>query len=197
MEQQNTPRSNSAAWRQRLITTHLVLASFFLPIAVMFAITGALYTVSIKGSYETTTRDVVLTEPLVGELPALLAVAERELAAAGLSHPTGSASVRKSGDSFELEWTGANRDVSLKPGADSLQAQLVVRNTTWYRRLVQLHKAKGSDVARAISVSWAVALLGMLASGMALGLAVPTYRRKALVALAAGAAMSIAYIVIG
>jgi hypothetical protein len=37
--------------QKSLISIHLWLAAFFLPIAVMFATTGALYTVSIKGSY--------------------------------------------------------------------------------------------------------------------------------------------------
>jgi len=42
--------------QKTLIVVHLWLAAFFLPIAVMFASTGALYTISIKGSYEQTAR---------------------------------------------------------------------------------------------------------------------------------------------
>lgn len=50
---------------QRTLTTiHLLLAAFFLPIALMFATTGALYTVSIKGNYVETSRTLELSAPL-------------------------------------------------------------------------------------------------------------------------------------
>jgi hypothetical protein len=60
--------------QKSLISIHLWLAAFFLPIAVMFATTGALYTVSIKGSYEETSRPITLAEPLTPELSALTGI---------------------------------------------------------------------------------------------------------------------------
>lgn len=183
---------------QRVLTTiHLLLAAFFLPIALMFATTGALYTVSIKGSYKETTRALTLAEPLSAELSTLTGLVERALDAQGIDPPTGAASIKKAGTSFELEWTGAERDVVLKPTVDPLVATLVVKDTTPWRHLVQLHKAKGGDLAKAISVLWAVGLVVILFSGLLMAWNVPSYRRKAIGASLAGLVSFVVYVVVG
>lgn len=183
---------------QRTLTTiHLLLAAFFLPIALMFATTGALYTVSIKGNYSETSRPLTLTQPLTAELSALTGLVERALDAEGIAAPTGAASIKKAGTSFELEWTGAERDIVLKPTRDPLVATLVIKDTTPWRHLVQLHKAKGSDVAKGISVLWAVGLVVILLSGLLMAWNVPAYRRKAIAAGGAGIATFILYVVVG
>jgi len=74
---------------QRTLTTiHLLLAAFLLPIALMFATTGALYTVSIKGNYVETSRTLELSAPLTPELSSLTQVAEGALAAEGVEVPS-------------------------------------------------------------------------------------------------------------
>jgi hypothetical protein len=92
--------------RRQLTTLHLALAGFFFPVAVMFALTGGLYTLAIKGGYAESVREVALAEPLRPELAALAAVVERELAVTSDALPSGGASVKKAGTSYELEWTG-------------------------------------------------------------------------------------------
>ncbi|MFM7395631.1 MAG: PepSY domain-containing protein [Gammaproteobacteria bacterium] len=168
--------------QKTLISVHLWLAAFFLPIAVMFAATGALYTVSIKGSYVERSQSLELAQPLSSELSALTGIVERALNEAGVEHPSGAASIKKAGTSFELEWTGASRDVLLKPTADPLRATLVIKETTPWRHMVQLHKAKGSEIAKGISVLWAIGLVIVLLSGLLMAWNVPTYRRTALTA---------------
>ncbi|MFM8516395.1 MAG: hypothetical protein ACKODA_00715 [Nevskiaceae bacterium] len=183
---------------QRTLTTvHLLLAAFFLPIALMFAATGALYTVSIKGNYLETSRTLELSAPLTAELSALTKVTEEALAAEGLGVPSGAASVKKAGTGYELEWTGVDRDVLLKPTADPLKATLVIKDTTAWRHLVQLHKAKGSEVAKGISVLWALGLIVILCSGLLMAWNAPVYRRKALGAGALGLATFVLYLLLG
>jgi hypothetical protein len=183
--------------QKSLIAVHLWLAAFFLPIAVMFASTGALYTLSIKGSYEETTRSLELAQPLSPELSTLTAVVERALDEAGVEYPSGAASIKKAGTSFELEWTGASRDVVLKPSADPLSATLVIKETTPWRHLVQLHKAKGSEVAKGISVLWGIGLVVILLSGLLMAWNVPIYRRKALAAGGLGLVTFVVYVLAG
>lgn len=184
-------------YRRSLITAHVVLAAFFLPVALMFAVTGALYTVSIKGSYRETTHTITLAEPAKAELGAMVSAVEQALAGMGKSAPTGSAALRSGGADVSLDWTGANRDISLKTKLDSTEAALTVRDTTPYRRLVQLHKAKGSAIAKGISVLWAVGLVLMFVSGMAIAWGAASYRRLAIVASAAGVLTFVAYVAIG
>ena len=50
--------------RSFLVHTHLIFAALLLPVLLMFAITGAFYTWGIKGSFETTEYDIVLSQPL-------------------------------------------------------------------------------------------------------------------------------------
>jgi hypothetical protein len=183
--------------RKTLLTIHLALAAFFLPIALMFALTGGLYTLSIKGGYDDTRRAVELDAPLTAELGPLVALVERELAAAAVDVPSGSASVKKAGTSFELEWTGVYRDVVLRPTANPLEAELVIKETGPWRHVVQLHKAKGSEIAKAFSVAWAIGLIFVLVSGMAMAWMAPPYRRMAIKASVAGAATFVAYLLIG
>ncbi len=183
--------------QRTLLTVHLLLAAFFLPVALMFATTGALYTVSIKGSYEETSTTLALQQPLAAELSALIDVAESALIERGVAVPSGAASIKKAGTSFELEWTGAERDVLLKPTADPLQATLVIKETTPWRHLVQLHKAKGNELAKAISVIWAIGLVLILLSGLIMAWKVPAYRRQAIAAMLAGTATFVVYVIAG
>jgi len=183
--------------RRNLTTIHLALAAFFFPVALMFAFTGGLYTLEIKGGYQESRQPVVLTEPLKPELAPLVTLVERELQAAGVALPTGGAGVKKAGTSFELEWTGVERDVVLRPTGDPLQAELVIKETKPWRHLVQLHKAKGSDLAKAISVAWAIGLVTILGSGMVMAWLSPPFRRLAIGASAAGVASFVAYLLVG
>jgi hypothetical protein len=187
------PRLNT----QKLIGVHVLVASFFLPMALLFAITGGLYTLGIKGAYDEVKHEVPLSTPLEPSLPALLTVASEAMAKHGVAEPSGKAGLRKAGQSFELEWTGVDRDVLLRPTADAQRAELVVKNTTLGRRFVQLHKAKGSEVARAFSVAWAVGLLVLLGSGMAMAFGVKHYRRRAVIASGLGIVAFVVYAVVG
>ena len=184
-------------YRNTLIKIHVVVAAFFLPVGLMFAITGGLYTIGIKGAVESTKHDIALTEPLAGEMGALVAVAEKELARLDLSSPSGSASVRNPGPGGELEWTGVNRDISLRRTSDPLVAQLEVKNASFHRRFVQLHKAKGSALAKTISVAWGIGLIVLLGTGMVIACAVPTHRKLTLGTSIAGLVTFFLYAFIG
>ena len=183
--------------RKTLLTIHLALAAFFLPIALMFALTGALYTLAIKGGYDDRRSLITLDAPLTPELGPLVTRVERELAAASVDVPSGGASIKKAGTSFELEWTGVYRDVVLRPTANPLEAELIIKDTGPWRHAVQLHKAKGSDFAKAVSIAWAAGLIVVLLSGMVMAWVSPPYRRMAIKAGVAGAATFVAYLLVG
>ena len=183
--------------RRTLTTVHILLACFFLPIALMFASTGGLYTLAVKGGYEERTLPVSVTEPHGTDLAQWLQTATGALDAAGEPRPSGSPSLKKAGTSMELEWTGVARDVVLRPTDDPLHMELLIKDTTAWRHLVQLHKAKGSEVAKAISVAWAIALVLLVVTGAWMALTVPNYRRLALPAGAAGLLTFAAYVLLG
>lgn len=162
--------------RQLLIKMHALLAAFMLPAALMFLVTGALYTWGLKGSYEQVVFEIDLAEPLNAEIGALRSLAEMELAKRAVRLPEGKPKLKKYGTHYLLEWTGSSRDVLLEPTSDPMRAALTVKETTWYRRLVQLHKAKGGTVFKVYAAGFALALMLILLSGYFMAWQMPRLR---------------------
>ena len=174
--------------RLTLTKIHMILAAFMFPAALMFLVTGGLYTWGVTGDYATSEHPVTLTQPLTDDKDALVAVATAELDRLGLARPSGSPRVRSTGDAFHLEWTGSNADVLLHPTDQPLVATLEVKDTSWYRTLVQLHKAKGGTLFKVYAAALAVALFLILATGFVMAWQVPRFRRVTAIATAAGLA---------
>jgi hypothetical protein len=73
----------------------------------------------------------------------LVALATKELKKQNVEPPSGQAKIKRIGSSFKLEWTGSNIDIVVEPTLQPLIAKLQIKNTSWHRQFVQLHKAKG------------------------------------------------------
>jgi hypothetical protein len=172
--------------RVLLIKIHMLLAAFVFPAAVMFIITGAFYTWGITGAYFSDVQLVSLQQPLTDDQQELTDIVARELQRLSVAAPSGQAKVKKAGTSFQLEWTGAERDVVLEPTADALQAKLTIKETSWYRNFVQLHKAKGGQLFKFYAALLAVSLLVILTSGFLMAWQIPKYRNLAAVYSTAG-----------
>ncbi len=153
----------------------------------MFLVTGGLYTWGFKGSYHTEAYDISLDQPLSKNVTTLTERVSMELESRSLSLPTGAAKVKKGGTSWKLEWAGSNRDVVLEPTDDPLIARMSIKETTWYRNLVQLHKAKGGQLFKVYAAALAIGLFVILTSGFIMAWQVPKFRRLAGVCAAAGA----------
>ncbi len=172
--------------RSTLIKIHVILAAFVFPAALMFIVTGAFYTWGIKGSYDSESYVIPLEQPLQGDQQAMTSLVERELQQRTIAQPSGESKVKKAGTSYLLEWTGSKRDVVLEPTQDPLQAKLTIKETTWYRNLVQLHKAKGGDAFKVFAAILAASLFVILLSGFIMAWQVPNYRKLAFTFTSAG-----------
>lgn len=179
-------------YRKNIIAVHIVLASFFFPIALMFLLTGALYTIQIKGNYKEEKRQIQLSQPVEPTLSALVALVEKELGSA--SKPSGSASIKGAEKNLSLDWGGANREVQLNATNDPLVYDFTVRDTTLHRRMVNLHKAKGSTFSKAVSIAWSVGLFALFASGFAMAWSVSKYRKTTLISTVSGLVTFILYL---
>lgn len=159
-----------------LAILHTALAAFFFPVGVMYAITGGLYGLDLKGNYRTTEHALELSEPLSSELSILTALVEQELNERLIPHPSGGARVRKGGTSYYLEWTGTRRDIELHPTNDPLVAQLKIKETDPHRFFVQLHKAKGGDLFKFYAAGLMAGLVGLFLTGGLMALSAKAYR---------------------
>ena len=169
-----------------LIHLHLIASCFFMPAAILYIVTGAMYTIDIKGSYVTVVHSLPLETPLRPDLDACRAIVETFLSNEGIPSPSGGERMRRFGTSFAYEWHGSNRDVILSPTEDPAIARLEVKNTTFYRRLVQLHKAKGGGLFKAYALFFSAAILVVLLTGALVAWLRPLLRVEALVAAALG-----------
>jgi len=180
--------------RSVLMKTHALLAVFILPVAVIFFVTGTLYTWGIKGGYDTSVHELHLKNPLQNELEKLVNLAEDELKKRNLSSPTGQAKIKIIGSSFKLEWSGSSMDVIIETTSQPLIAQLKIKHTSWYRQLVQLHKAKGGDPFKVYATILATALLLLLITGFIMAWQMPKLRKLTLVSTVLGIVVFVAMI---
>ena len=67
----------------------------------------------------------------------------------------------------------------LEPTDNPLLATLSIKETTWYRNLVQLHKAKGGQLFKVYAAALAIGLFVILLSGFLMAWQVPKLRRLA------------------
>ncbi len=168
---------------------HALLAAFILPVAIMFFVTGALYTWGVKGGYDTTTHELHLKKPIQGELTELVVLAKNELKRQNVEPPSGQAKIKKIGSSYKLEWTGSNIDVVVEPTLQPLIAKLQIKNTSWHRQFVQLHKAKGGTPFKVYAAAFAAALLLLLVSGFIMAWQMPKLRKLTIVSASLGMAL--------
>jgi hypothetical protein len=172
--------------RSTLMKAHAVLAAFILPVAIMFFVTGSFYTWGVKGSYDTTAHELHLQKPIQGELAELVTLATKELKKRNLEIPSGQAKIKRIGDSFRLEWTGSDKDIILEPTAQQLIAKLEIKDTSWYRQFVQLHKAKGGTPFKVYAAAFAIALLLLLITGFIMAWQTPKLRKLTLFSASLG-----------
>lgn len=171
-----------------LVRWHMLVAAFLFPAIILYLLTGALYTWGAKGDYVTTDHVIALSAPLRDDKAALQAIVVQELAIRDIAPPTGNATVKPAGDSFQLDWSGSRRDVTLEPGDSATSAKLIVKETGWHRFFVQLHKAKGGTPFKIYAAVLALGLFFLVTSGLVVALRVPNMRRGAAIASAVGLA---------
>jgi len=165
---------------------HTVLAAFILPVTIMFFVTGAFYTWGIKGSYDATDYELHLQKPIQDDLVELVTLATKELKKQNIEIPSGQAKIKRIGKSFMLEWTGSNKDIILKSTTRPLVAKLKIKNTSWYRQFVQLHKAKGGKSFKVYAAAFATTLLLLLITGFIMAWQTPKLRKLTLLSASLG-----------
>jgi uncharacterized iron-regulated membrane protein len=167
--------------RMILMKVHALLAAFILPVALMFLVTGALYTWGITGNYTNDVHEIPLSKPIQSDVGELTNIAQLELEKLATNFPEGQPKLKVYGSHFLLEWTGSSKDVILEPTDNELIAKLTVKHTTWYRNLVQLHKAKGGIVFKVYAVVLALSLFALLVSGFIMAWQTPKLKRLTLI----------------
>lgn len=184
--------------RKKWILIHTLLASFIAPVAFMFLITGGLYTWGINGKFQPAeTFFVEITEAIEPNQKAVELFVTKQLAEKGLNPPTGEARFRASDTGMSLNWKGSNLELGFSTTKDPSIVKFEVRETTLYKRLVQLHKANGGLGFKIYASILASSLFLLLLTGYILALQVPKFRRVSIITSCAGIAFFIFMVWLG
>ena len=166
--------------RMLWIKWHAYLACFFLPVAVLYTLTGALYLVDIRGGAKQ-----VYEYPL-GSLswPATQEQAEQIITPT----LTGADQVALPDDYFTRPgkhiWYGFKQEVSLQQTDTGLLLRVEERDL--WQQFVLIHKGHAGDLFVVIGILLGVALIFSLVSGVVLAMAAPAFKNKATLAMLAG-----------
>jgi len=168
-------------------TLHVALAGFFAIPLVMYVVTGVLYTFEIKGQYQTAKTTVALDLP---NSPSLADLESRVSGLLEIQHkmppPTGGQSLKKIGNMWSFEWTGARHDAVLSSTDKPGEYLFEFKDTTWYRHFVQLHKAKAGFYFKLVAAGLSAALIFMFASGILMSYSSPALFRVMLYSFSIG-----------
>jgi uncharacterized iron-regulated membrane protein len=163
--------------RKTLVDLHLIVGSFIIPVCLLFAITGSLYTFGIKGDYKSQSEVVTLPEALSTDLVLVQSFAEKLLKEKNIPFPTGSSGIKKVGTSWQFEWTGSKLDLVIDPTENPLEYKVNFKETSWHRSFVQLHKAKGGVVFKVFAALFSLGLICLLLTGWLMANANPRLRK--------------------
>jgi hypothetical protein len=172
--------------RMMVIKLHAFLACFFIPMATLYFISGALYSFDIKGHIDKQVYNLALDRPFSPDLALLSGLAEKELERRDLPQPNGDPTIKEKKGSYEYRWGDLKHLVVIHPAADPLQVEMIYRTRNPLAQVMRVHRAEAGSLVRMLSLGMAVSLLVILASGVFLAVGIPKLRRNALFALAAG-----------
>ena len=177
-----------------LMQVHLILATFIFPIALMFLVTGTLYTLGVKGGYETQVYTLQLTAPLQKDDAALTDFVTQELQKLQLSPPTGAASNESTDKLIELHWKGAALRVTLE-STQATEAKLTVQKADWYKRLLELHTANGAPAFKIYAAVLGTSLFILLVTGFIMAWQLAKYQKMTLYSTLTGVILFIAMVI--
>jgi len=172
--------------RMLVIKIHAFLACFFIPMATLFFISGALYSLDIKGHIDKQIYNLALDRPFTPDLAELSELAKTELDQHELLRPTGDPTIKEKEGSYEYRWGDLKHLVVIHPTNNPLEVELIYRERSPLAQIMRVHRAEAGSLIKIFSISMAISLLIILASGVFLAIGLPKLRRNALFALAAG-----------
>lgn len=167
---------------------------FFLPLALLYAITGALYITGSRGTVSETRLTVELGEGWPDTIGAARELVTERLRRDGLpeANPVAGERVLPDGGYY---WRALTHSVTLNPPAGG-RAEISVQENSLFRQLVEIHKNHAGPWFAVLGFSFGLAMTILIVSGAWMMLGSSLYRRSANLLLSCGLAASVlAYVV--
>ncbi len=175
--------------RYQLMRAHMWLAAFFLPVTLLFLISGLLYTLNVEGRTSKQSEVIELSSAYSADLVRLKSLVLAELGARSIDVPHGEPELKSKKGNQYLYWSDLDQSVTLRPGDTPTQVELVLRERNWLAQLMRIHRGEAGEALRWLTVGLPIALLLIYLSGIFLALGAPALRRGVLIALGSGAGL--------
>ncbi len=172
--------------RMLVIRIHALLACFFLPLTLLYFVSGALYSFDIQGDVEKQVYSIKLDRPFAPDLAQLSESIAAALKQHHLSPPTGNPTIAERNNAYVFRWGDLKRLVEVRPTDNPLQAELIYRKRSPLTQLMRVHRAEAGSVLRSFSLSMVISLILILGSGVFLAISMPKLRKSALITLGTG-----------
>ncbi|QQE10722.1 hypothetical protein JD969_14605 [Planctomycetota bacterium] len=170
---------------------HTIIASFFLPIAAIFLLSGIFLVTGVRSRTEPQTYDLVFTQQIDNSDSAKLAIIENELDARGISHMLGSTYTRRG----ELNWRNSSIRASLRLNTGRTTGTLTIQHASFLSKLNYFHFAV-TPLHEVIAIATVIASTIIFLTGVVLAIQVKALRRTAIIWTALGTAFTIMVLII-
>lgn len=169
--------------------THNHVSMFFLPVALLYALTGALYIMGIQGgTNHKTIVEVTAEQPLPQDIKALQTFIGMQLQERELRLPEGELQAARG----TFVWgQPSGYHVMVEPPKGATGARIVCVTPALYSRLVFLHKAKCGTPFKVMGIAFGAAMTLIYLSGLVIGWRVVSRRRTSIATLVAGAMVTL------
>lgn len=182
--------------RFQVMQAHTLLAGFLLPLALLYFVSGALYTLGIKGHIKKQSYTLQLQKPFEPNLEQLLKVTEQALHERRLPSPKGDPLLKRERGNYVLEWSGLRYRVTLKQDKHDRKARLLFRERDFLTQMMRIHRAEAGGLFKFLAIVLVIGLMTILATGIYMVQSVPRLRRPFFIAGAAGMVAFAAFVLI-
>ena len=174
--------------RRLLVQIHGYIAVFFLPMALLYAITGGFYILGQGGSDTRSTIAVQLAEKPV-DAGAAIAAIRGELEKQGWRVPSVDDPVRPLQGGYY--WMGLGEVIRLSPKGTSGEWEIYRQQNHWYKQLVEIHKDHAGTLFSVLGFGFALGMFILVVSGAFMMFQSPLYRKVATVLVIIGSIISV------
>lgn len=175
--------------RLKIVQLHMLLSSFILPAVLLYIVSGALYTLGVKGHVAKQTFTVALEKPFAPDLALLSGVAEKALVERALPVPEGDPYLKKSKGGYKFRWDDLHYAVTLVANKDNRSVALTYRERSVLTQVMRIHRAESGMTFKIVSIMAVAGLLLVFASGLYMAYTVPKFRNPSLLAIGLGLLM--------
>jgi hypothetical protein len=164
----------------------MLLASFLVPVALLFFISGALYTLGVKGGVAKKSFAVELEKPFEPNLELLSQAAVKALGDRKLILPGGDPYLKKSKKGYRFRWDDLRYSVTIVANKDNRTLDLTYRERSVLTQVMRVHRGEAGSKLKIVSIAAAIGLLFVFVTGLYMAYTMPKFRNPSLVATALG-----------